>query len=56
MPNEGHFVNDVNLTIDGLAVSVPAGTTIFDAARVIEPPELVADVARVLAAAAKRYA
>jgi hypothetical protein len=26
-----------------------------DAAQVIEPPELVADVARVLAAAAKRY-
>ncbi len=26
-------MSDVSLTIDGLAVTVPAGTTIFDAAR-----------------------
>src|SRR5258708_6338635 len=29
----GASVSDVQLTIDGIAVSVPAGTTIFDAAR-----------------------
>src|SRR5271168_1732889 len=27
-------MNDIALTIDGVAVSVPAGTTVFDAARV----------------------
>src|SRR5258708_38501169 len=29
----GASVSDVQLTIDGVAVSVPAGTTVFDAAR-----------------------
>ena len=51
-------VSDVQLTIDGLAVTVPAGTTVFDAARMngIAIPDAVPSAERNAGRACAGYA